>query len=133
MTLSDWWRAVLALVIWKEAEGEPYEGKVAVGWAIRNRVMKSLTPNAWTKIIFQRWQFSSLTAPGDGRLVAWPVDSEPAWQDSMKAADAVIDDEVSDPTGGATLYANLAVCTPSWLPRVTITTKIGNHSFARED
>ncbi len=138
MTIYDWQKALLALLIWREAEGEPMEGKLGVAWVVRNRVLDSPLPNAWTAVMTRRLQFSGLTAHGDPRLQVWPRDSQLAWKASMQAAEQVYTASTAapaatpDPTHGATLYANLSIVTPSWLPRVTETAKIGSHTFFKE-
>lgn len=129
MTMQDWDKAVLALVIWREARGEPIEGKLGVANVILNRVTATHLPDQWDDIIERKWQFSSLTAPGDGMLVQWPHDGDQAWLDSMQAAERVFSRNGVDNTGGATFYCNLDVCDPTWAHTAIPTVKIGRHSF----
>lgn len=128
MTIDDWHKSLLALLIWREAEGESAMGKIAVGWVVRNRAMR-YDPPRWTRVMTKHLQFSSLTAPGDKRLVAWPEDNEPAWIESLLAAESVYLGTVDDPTGGAVNYVNLAVADPEWANMMTFKVKIGAHSF----
>lgn len=133
MTMQDWYKAVLALVIWREAEGEPYEGKIGVGSVIRNRVHATHCEDTWDDVIERKWQFSSMTAPGDPTLVKWPHDGDQSWIDSMNVAQGIFDGTIADNTGGATLYANLHVCSPKWdFAKLAQSTAIGDHTFFRE-
>lgn len=56
---------LLAAIIQCEAEGEPYEGKLAVGSVIMNRVKSSSFPNTITGVVYQKNQFSPVAS---GRL-----------------------------------------------------------------
>ena len=133
MVMQDWYRAVLALVIWREARGESYAGKVAVASVIRNRVNATRLPDQWDDVIERKWQFSSMTAPGDAMLVQWPHDGDQSWLDSMNVAEGVFDGTIADNTDGSTLYANLSVCHPNWnFAELTQTAIIGAHTFFKE-
>jgi N-acetylmuramoyl-L-alanine amidase len=133
MTMQDWYKAVLALVIWREARGEPREGKIAVAAVIRNRVAATHLPDQWDDIIERKWQFSSMTAPGDGMLVQWPHDGDSSWLESMAVAEGIFVGTILDNTDGSTLYANLKVCSPSWnFSKLTQTAEIGAHTFFKE-
>lgn len=132
MTNDDTHRAFLALLVWREARGEPIEGKLGVANVVRNRVDSAALPDTWEKTMSHKWSFSSFTAPGDLNLVLWPDDDDPTWRDSMEVAERVYDMGGCDNTFGSTLYCNLDVVKPSWLPYVTFMVKIGKHSFFRE-
>ena len=56
---------LLAAIIQCESEGEPYEGKLAVGSVILNRVRSSSFPNTITGVVYQSKQFSPVAS---GRL-----------------------------------------------------------------
>lgn len=56
---------LLAAIIQCESEGEPYEGKLAVGSVVMNRVAHSKFPNTITEVVYQRKQFSPVAS---GRL-----------------------------------------------------------------
>lgn len=58
-------RYLLAVIIYCEAGGEPYEGKVAVGAVVINRVLSSVYPDTVNGVIRQRKQFSPV---GSGRF-----------------------------------------------------------------
>lgn len=56
---------LLAAIIQCEAEGESYEGKIAVGNVVLNRVASTSFPNTITGVIYQKKQFSPVAS---GRL-----------------------------------------------------------------
>lgn len=58
-------RYLLANLIYCEAGGEPYEGQVAVGAVVINRLLSAKYPDTITGVIYQRSQFSPA---GSGRL-----------------------------------------------------------------
>lgn len=62
---SDGDRQLLANLIYCEAGGEPYAGKLAVGAVVMNRVLSSVYPNTVVGVVYQRKQFSPVAS---GRL-----------------------------------------------------------------
>ena len=62
-SLSD--QELLAALIYCEAGGEPYDGQVAVGCVVMNRVRSSSFPNTVSGVIYQSGQFSPVAS---GRL-----------------------------------------------------------------
>lgn len=58
-------RELLAQLIYCEAGGEPYAGKLAVGSVVINRVLSSVYPDTVVGVIYQNKQFSPV---GSGRL-----------------------------------------------------------------
>ena len=56
---------LLANIIYCEAGGEPYVGKVAVGNVVMNRVKSSKYPDSIKEVVYDRGQFSPV---GDGNL-----------------------------------------------------------------
>lgn len=65
VTFAEGDRYLLANLIYCEAGGEPYEGQVAVGAVVINRVLSSKYPNTVTGVIYQNRQFSPVA---NGRL-----------------------------------------------------------------
>lgn len=55
-------RYYLANLIYCEAGGEPYEGQVAVGAVVMNRVLSSRFPNTVKGVIYQKKQFSPVAS-----------------------------------------------------------------------
>ena len=76
---------LLAAIIQCEAWGEPYDGKLAVGSVIMNRVRSSYFPNTVSGVIYQGGQFSPVAS---GRL-AYRLEQGVA-SDCMSAAQAVL-------------------------------------------
>lgn len=65
VTFEEGDRYLLANLIYCEAGGEPYEGQVAVGSVVMNRVLSSVFPDTVVGVIYQRKQFSPVAS---GRL-----------------------------------------------------------------
>ncbi|WP_175560358.1 cell wall hydrolase [Butyrivibrio sp. YAB3001] len=65
VTFAEGDRYLLANLIYCEAGGEPYEGKVAVGAVVINRVLSSVYPDTLVGVIYQNKQFSPVAS---GRL-----------------------------------------------------------------
>ncbi len=53
---------LLATIIYCEAGGEPYEGKLAVGSVVMNRVHSSRFPNSVSAVIYQSGQFTPVSS-----------------------------------------------------------------------
>ena len=79
-------RYLLANLIYCEAGAEPYEGQVAVGAVVMNRVMSSVYPNTVTGVIYQSGQFSPVAS---GRL-ALALAENRATARCYEAADAAM-------------------------------------------
>lgn len=123
MTWSDWSNAILALTLWREARGEGREGMYAVLCVIRNRGGDLIAQ------VEKKWQFSSLTAPGDPMLVQWPLVGDPQFTVSMDLVTNVA--TLPDITNGATHYFNPSVVLPTWAKSMTKVASIGHHDFYR--
>ena len=65
MSFADGDRKLLANIIYCEAGSEPYEGKLAVGAVVINRVLSSKFPDTVVGVVYQRNQFSPASS---GRL-----------------------------------------------------------------
>ena len=133
MNWEMYFKSLLALVLWREAADQKHIGMQAVAHVIRNRVLATHLPDRWEDIISAKWQFSSLTAPGDPMLVKWPKQPDAAFEDAMQIAESVYDGSDVDITGGSTMYANLHVCKPNWdFSKLIQTVVIGQHTFFKE-
>lgn len=73
---------LLANLIYCEAGGEPYDGKLAVGAVVINRVLSSVYPDTVLGVIYQRKQFSPVAS---GRL-ALALEVNKANADCYRAA-----------------------------------------------
>ena len=65
VTFADGDRYLLANLIYCEAGGEPYDGQVAVGAVVINRVLSNKFPDSVVGVIYQKRQFSPVAS---GRL-----------------------------------------------------------------
>ena len=105
---------LLARIINGEARGETYEGQVAVGAVVLNRVEHPSFPNSIAGVIYQPQAF---TAVDDGQINA-----------SGAAKDAL---NGGDPTGGAIYYYNPRTATNRWIRSRPVITTIGKHVFCK--
>lgn len=110
---------LLASIISAEARGEPYEGQVAVGAVIMNRISHPSFPNTLSGVIYQPGAFSCLN---DGGINA--ATAESAYTAAREAING------SDPTGGAVYYYNPAKTTNKWIWSRQVVAIIGAHRFA---
>ncbi|MBO4457004.1 MAG: cell wall hydrolase [Butyrivibrio sp.] len=76
-------RYLLANLIYCEAGAEPYEGKVAVGAVVINRVLSSVYPDTVVGVIYQNRQFSPVAS---GRLALALAEGK-ATESCFQAAD----------------------------------------------
>lgn len=76
-------RYLLANLIYCEAGGEPYEGKVAVGAVVINRMLSRVFPDTMVGVIYARRQFSPVAS---GRL-ALALSRNDATESCYRAAD----------------------------------------------
>lgn len=83
VTFAEGDRYLLANLIYCEAGGEPYEGQVAVGAVVINRVLSSVFPNTVSGVIYQNRQFEPVST---GRL-ALALAENRATASCYKAAD----------------------------------------------
>ena len=113
---------LMARAINGEARGEPYEGQVAVGAVILNRVKDSRFPNTIAGVIYQSGAF---TAVSDGQI------NQPIKEDSTvyKAARDAMNGW--DPTGGCVYYFNPATATNKWIWSRPLVKTIGKHRFCK--
>ena len=73
VTFAEGDRTLLANLIYCEAGSEPYEGKVAVGAVVINRVLSSIYPDTVVGVIYQNKQFSPVAS---GRLALALADNK---------------------------------------------------------
>lgn len=113
----------LAKIIHAEAKGEPFNGKVAVGAVILNRVDHQEFPKTIFNVIHQRqngkYQFQPVA---NGKIQNKPD------QQSIEAAKQAL--KGKDPTKGSLFFYNPKISRSSWMTRLNHQVKIGNHVFA---
>ena len=109
---------LLARIISAEARGEPYNGQVAVGAVVLNRVRHPSFPAPLSGVIYQPDAF---TAVSDGQF------DQPIAESAYRAAQDALNG--SDPSGGALYYFNPATATSAWIWSRPMIVTIGNHRF----
>lgn len=110
---------LLAKLIYAEARGEPYQGQVAVGAVVLNRIKSSSFPNTMSGVIYQKYAF---TCVSDGQINLTPnATAKKAANDAMNGW---------DPSYGALYYYNPKIATSSWIFSRKTTVVIGQHVFA---
>ena len=115
ITFAEGDRYLLANLIYCEAGNQPYEGQVAVGAVVMNRVMSSVFPDTVVGVIYQNRQFSPVAS---GRL-ALALSENHATNACYQAADAAM--------SGTTTVGN---CLFFRTPIEGLTgTQIGGHIF----
>lgn len=110
--------ALLARLISAEARGEPYNGQVAVGAVVLNRIEHPSFPNSLSGVIYQGGAFTCVT---DGQF------DEPVAESAYRAAQDALNG--SDPSGGAIYYFNPSTATSSWIWSRPLIVTIGKHRF----
>ena len=111
---------LLARAINGESRGEPYEGQVAVGAVIMNRVSDSRFPNSIAGVVYEPGAFSSIQ---DGQINA-NLEEQP-----KKAAQDAINGW--DPSGGCLYFYNPAKTKNKWIRSRPIVKTIGSHVFTK--
>ncbi len=114
---------LLARLINGEARGETYEGQVAVGAVVLNRVKSPKFPNTISGVIYQKGQFSCVT---DGQFNK-PIDKESTVYKAAKEAMSG-----ADPSNGALYFYNPKTAKSKWLFSLKTVKTIGSHVFAVE-
>ncbi len=119
--LSDKERLMLERIVMAEAEGEPYEGKVAVANVVLNRLRSANFPDTIKDVLYQRYQFSPVS---NGRFERVKPNA-----DSVKAVNEALQGrkEVPDNTY---YFVSLSLATDFAIPNSqTVVKKIGHHTF----
>ena len=111
---------LLARAINGEARGEPYEGQVAVGAVILNRVKSPKFHNTIAGVIYEPGAF---TAVSDGQINVAISEGSTV----VKAARDALNGW--DPSGGAIYYFNPATATNKWIWSRPLIKTIGKHRF----
>ena len=109
---------LLARIISAEARGEPYEGQVAVGAVILNRIEHPSFPDTLSGVIYQPGAFTAIT---DGQF------NEPVAESAYRAARDALNG--TDPSGGAIYYYNPDKTSNQWIRTRPVIKRIGAHLF----
>ncbi len=134
--------ALLLICIWREARGESTEAQLAVGWVIRNRVLRAgWFGKTFAEVILKPSQFSSFGWKDkdggwhyDAQATQLPTPTDPSYEACLRVAKQVYDATSPDPPRGATYYFDdsLAANPPSWAKNFMATVKIGRLNFFRD-
>lgn len=109
---------LLARLISAEARGEPYNGQVAVGAVVLNRVDHPSFPNSISGVIYQPGAFSCMD---DGQF------DQPIAESAYRAAQDALNGY--DPSYGAIYYFNPSTATSKWIWSRPLIVQIGQHRF----
>ncbi|MBR1762848.1 MAG: spore cortex-lytic enzyme [Eubacterium sp.] len=109
---------LLAKVISAEARGESYEGQVAVGAVVLNRVAHPSFPDTISGVVYQNGAFSCVYDSNWYQPVA--DSAKRAAQDALNGW---------DPSGGAVYYYNPEKTNDKWIRTRTVVKVIGRHYF----
>ena len=110
---------ILAKMRSAEARGEPFEGQVAVGAVILNRVKHPSFPNTISGVLYESGAFSALS---DGQYY-----NETIADSAYRAADLAM--KGWDPSGGAIYYFNPKKTSNAFMWSRPVLTVIGSHRF----
>ena len=110
---------LLARLISAEARGEPYNGQVAVGAVVLNRMKHPSFPNTMSGVIYQSGAFSCMA---DGQ---W---NQPVADSAYRAARDALNGW--DPTYGCLYYYNPSTYVNQWILTREVRLTIGRHAFA---
>jgi len=116
-----------ALASWREARGEGRDGIRGVIHVIANRA--KLANKSWAEIIYQKWQFSSMTAADDPQLDLVPKPPDAVFSDCCEIASLISAGGDFDLTDGATHYFATSIAEPEWAKDMTFTIQIGHQRF----
>lgn len=112
---------LLARLINGEARGEPYQGQVAVGGVVLNRVKSPEFPNTIAGVIYQKGQFSCVT---DGQFDKAIDPNSTVYKAAKEAMNG------ADPSNGALFFYNPKTAKSKWLFSLKTVKTIGSHRFA---
>ena len=113
---------LMARAINGEARGEPYEGQVAVGAVILNRVKDSRFPNSISGVIYQPGAF---TAVSDGQINVTISEGSTVYKAAQDAINGW------DPTSGCVYYFKPSTATNKWIWSRSLVKTIGKHRFCK--
>lgn len=122
-------RDLLRALLVGEAATEPRDGQFAILCVVRNRTI--LRHQTYHQVVLANSQFSCFWEGFPSRA----SEMLHALTDRLSPISTVVEDclaGVPDITDGATNYANLSLCDPSWARHMTQTVKIAAHTFFKD-
>lgn len=115
---DDTEQMILARAIFGEARSLSEEGKIAVGWSIKNRVNDSRWGDTYHEVILAPHQYSAFNEWDDNLVyVKNPFVKETqkkSWYECYGIAGKIMRDGVRDPTDGANHYFSDFIDSPYW-------------------
>lgn len=106
---------LIAKLIWEEARGESYEGMVAVGEVVLNRVEYDAWSDSVQGVIYQEGQFAHISGKYN--------------ETTLKAAVEAVSG--SNEADGAQYFFNPDKCSPGWAKKMDKVCRVGGHVFYR--
>ncbi len=119
-TISSYERNLLAKLVYAEAKGESYAGKVAVATVVLNRVSHSEFPNSIHGVIYEPGAFTPVAS---GSINNTPDSS------TYRAVDEAL--AFKGQGSGSLFFYNPAKTSNAWIKSRPVTVIIGNHVFAK--
>ena len=113
----------LAKNIYHEARGESFIGQAAVAFVTLNRVKSPGFPSSVCKVVYSNNAFSWTILHKTK-----PIRDGSAWEKAVRVARLALQDEITDPTSGATHY-HATYVKPYWSKKLTKLIRIDNHIF----
>jgi spore germination cell wall hydrolase CwlJ-like protein len=121
------------ITVWHEAQGEPYEGKVAVAEVIWRRTKRKYLSDGtvagtclWP-VQFSGWNAHDASPKYRERIEGAKLDSaDPVVNDCVRAWEEARN---SNLVPGVMHYYNDSLCDPEWARGAKVVAEIGNHRF----
>ncbi len=140
--VNQWDYEVLRRTLYGEARNQDLDEMIAVAWVVKNRA--DALPIRWwgrtiAEVCLKPLQFSCWNSTDVNRQkLILVTEDDAAFRQCSAAALQVLDGLVPDPTGEATHYFTInkpswaKTWPPPWAERMTLTARIGAHSFHKE-
>lgn len=122
--ISEADKELIARLVFAEAKGEPYAGKVAVATVLLNRVDSSLFPNTVREVIYQKVSGHYAFTPVQNGEINHKADAA-----SRKAVEEAL--AFRGQGKGSLYFYNPKTSSSKWILSREVTITIGNHRFAR--
>ena len=116
-TWDDIW--LVSRMVAAEAQGEPFQGQVAVASVIFNRVRSPQFPGTVSGVLYEPWAYEPVM---NGSF--WSVD---VTDEHLRATELALNGY--DPTYGSLYFWNPATSSSPWIWTRRIIVSIGNHVF----
>ncbi|WAA11283.1 cell wall hydrolase [Fervidibacillus albus] len=122
--ISEDEKDLLARLVYAEAKGEPYAGKVAVALVVLNRVDHPDFPNTIREVIYSKdGGYYAFTPVANGQInIAADSESKMAVEEALA---------FRGQGSGSLYFYNPALTTSTWILSRPVTITIGNHVFAK--